>query len=216
MIPVLSASVAGAEVVAEPLAPAIRFSLALAEERGVEVDAVVLSCQIRIEPARRPYSPEERSRLRDLFGEPSLWGRSLQSLLWTHVGVTVPRFRGSTTVDLTVPCSADLSLAATRYLAALGDGEVPLAFHFSGTVFYLDETGALVVAPIPWTTEARFTLPVGVLHQVAELGAPGRTWLALRRDLVDELIQLKAQRHLVSLDDVVAALLAETRQGAAS
>ena len=47
----------------------------------------------------------------------------------------VPRFTGSTEIDLPVPLSYDLEIGATRYFAGLDGGEVPLLLLFSGTVF---------------------------------------------------------------------------------
>ena len=58
-----------------------------------------------------------------------------------------------------MPCSSDFSLAATKYFAALDDGDVPLCFLFSGTVFYEAGDAALQVAQIPWDKEAVFRLP---------------------------------------------------------
>ena len=47
----------------------------------------------------------------------------------------VPRFTGSTEIELPVPLSYDLEIGSTRYFAGLDDGEVPLLLLFSGTVF---------------------------------------------------------------------------------
>ena len=44
----------------------------------------------------------------------------------------VPSFTGTTEFTVPVPCNYDLEVAATKYLHALPDGEVPLSFHFSG------------------------------------------------------------------------------------
>lgn len=214
MIPELAARIEDVVLVDEVLAPSVDFRLALEERRGVAVDSVLLQAQIRIEATRRTYSPREQEALRDLFGEPSMWGRSVGTLLWTHASVTVPRFEGSTVVTLHVPCSADLSLAATRYLGALEDGEVPLVFQFSGTIFYLDEQGRLVVSPLPWSTEARFRLPVADWRRVAEMGTPGSRWVCLRRELVDELLRYKADHHLPTLDAAVEEILDAARQQA--
>ena len=63
----------------------------------------------------------------------------------------VPSFTGATEFELPVPCTYDLEVAATKYLYALPDGEVPLSFHFSGTVFYRGDDGRLQVALVPWT-----------------------------------------------------------------
>ena len=114
----------------------------------------MLRCQVRIEPARRRYTPAEKERLLDLFGTPERWGQTLRPMLWTHVSAVVPPFEGEAVVDLPVPCSFDFSLAATKYFAALDGGEIPLCFLFSGTIFYEAADGGLQVAQIPWEKEA--------------------------------------------------------------
>ena len=63
---------------------------------------------------------------------------------------------GSTTVELAVPCSFDFNVAATKYFAAMEEGEIPLCFLFSGTVFYQAEDGRLQVAPISLDKAGRF------------------------------------------------------------
>ena len=57
------------------------------------------------------------------------------------------RSRASTVVDLPVPCSSDFNLAATKYFAALEEGEIPLCFLFSGTIFYEARRGRACRSP---------------------------------------------------------------------
>ena len=97
--------------------------------------AIVLKAQIRIEPQRRRYSPEEEERLLELFGEAPQWGESLRPFLWTHVTTTVAAFTGSTEIDLPVTCTYDFEVAAAKYLHSLGDGDIPLVLLFNGTTF---------------------------------------------------------------------------------
>ena len=47
----------------------------------------------------------------------------------------VPSFTGSIEVDVPVPCTYDLEIAATSYFHALDEGDIPLVLLFSGTVF---------------------------------------------------------------------------------
>ena len=84
----------------------------------------------------------------------SAGARRCGRMLWTHASAVVPPFTGSTVVDLPVPCSYDFSLAATKYFAALEDGDIPLCFLFSGTIFYEAADGGLQVAQISWEKEA--------------------------------------------------------------
>ena len=65
----------------------------------------------------------------------------MKPFLWTHVALSVPGFRGTTDVDLPVPCTYDFDVAGAKYLHSVGDGEVPLMFLFSGTVFSQGSAG---------------------------------------------------------------------------
>ena len=132
------------------------------------IHTVALRCQIQLEVTRRKYTPEDQERLLDLFGEPSRWGQTLRSLLWTHANLVVPSFKGTTLIDLPVPCTFDFNVAATKYFDGLADGEVPVCLQFSGTVFYASTEGGLQVAPISWDKEARFKLPVKVWRDMME------------------------------------------------
>jgi hypothetical protein len=102
----------------------------------------------------------------------------VRPLLWANSQIQVPGFNEATTVDVAVPCSFDLNFAAAKFLDSVREGEIPLTFLFSGTVFYLGEGGAMQIAPIPWDREAAFRLPVKtwkILH--AELGVPASSVL---------------------------------------
>ncbi len=77
-------------ITVEPYAaiPTLRFALRVSNATpALAIENVMLNCQIRIEPARRPYGAIEHERLADLFGAPERWGQTLQSFLWTHVNV---------------------------------------------------------------------------------------------------------------------------------
>ena len=82
---------------------------------------------------------------------------------------------------------------ATKYFAGLEGGEVPLCLQFSGTVFYENREGALQVAQIPWSAEARYRLPVGVWKEAIARSFPGAAWLRLRQDVFDRLAAYKAR-----------------------
>ena len=160
---------------AEPLkfaaTPQLVFRLRIAQPAGaaqVAIHSIALNCQLRIDPARRRYQPDEQARLSDLFGEPHRWGETLRSLLWTHTYVTVPSFNGETLAELPVPCTYDFNVAATKYFYALETGEVPLTLLFSGTIFYAADDGRLQVSQVPWDREADFRLPVHVWREMMD------------------------------------------------
>src|SRR6185436_18028358 len=123
----------------------------------------------------------ERARMKELFGGADLWSRSPKSLLWTQATVLVPGFSGSADVEVPLPCSYDLAVAASKYLHGLTDGDVPITVQPSGTVFYRTP-GGLQVAQIPWDREAPFRLPVALWREVIDHHFPNSAVLPLRRD----------------------------------
>lgn len=207
-MPELSFQVEGAESVAFAASPLLAFKLRItnadAEER---IQTVALRCQIQIEVARRKYVAGEQERLLDLFGEPERWSRTLRAMLWTHASVIVTPFQASTVVDLPVPCTFDFNVAATKYFAALEDGEVPLNLMFSGTVFYEADNGALQVEQIPWDREAKYRLPVRVWKEMMDHYYPNSAWLCLRRDVFDRLNQYKMRRGIPTWEQTLASIL---------
>jgi hypothetical protein len=204
--------VTGAEPERTAAAPLLLFRLRVAERvaTGVgptPVHSVALSCQVRIEPARRRYGPGEQERLADLFGTPERWGQTLHPLLWAHAAVAVRPFTGSTEANLPVPCSYDFSLAATRYFDALGGGEVPLCFLFSGTIFYEGDSG-LQATQVPWDREAYSRLPAATWRALMDRYYPNSAWLCLRKDLFDRLGAYRGRRGLATWEQALEALLA--------
>ncbi|MFE6691316.1 DUF6084 family protein [Streptomyces sp. NPDC057743] len=193
-------------------APTLLFRLRITAADGARVHALALRCQLRIEPARRDHDSEEAAALADLFGARSRWGSTLKPLQFAQVSLVVPGFQGETEVDLPVPCSHDLEVAAGRYVHALRDGEVPLLLLFSGTVFA--GPGGFQVAPVPWHKEAECRLPVAVWREMTDTHFPGCGWLRLPRESLDALLAFRSRHALPSWEATVAALLA-TADGAA-
>ena len=97
-MPDLSFQVESAEPQEHAAVPTLLFALRVTEagQPTTAIHTVALRCQIRIEPARRAYTPSERERLSDLFGTPERWGQTLRPMLWTHVSATLPPFEGTT------------------------------------------------------------------------------------------------------------------------
>jgi len=175
------------------------------------VHAIVLRCQLRIEPARRRYSDAEKGRLLDLFGTPERWGQTVRPMPWAQVTTVVPPFTGSGSAELDVPCSFDFNLAATKYFAALDDGDLPLCLLFSGTIFY-EADGALQVAPIPWQCEAYFRLPAATWRELMDSHYPDGTWLRLRKDVFDRLNEYRSGQGLPTWDQTVERLLPQAEE----
>jgi hypothetical protein len=204
-------SFAVTDVAPEPYAaaPNLLARLRIEEATGEPVHALALRAQVRIEPQRRRYDDAEEQALLDLFGERARFGQTLKPFAWLHASTVAQGFTGSTETDLVLPCTYDFEVSGTTYLHALRDGEIPLLFLFSGSVFSRGATG-FSVTQVPWDHEARYRLPVRVWRDLMEAHFPGSEWLRMHRDTVDALARFRHVRGLTSWDDAVAALLAES------
>jgi hypothetical protein len=207
--PELDFAVEGAEAVRHAVVPTLSLRLRIERRGGGPVQSIGLSTQVRIAATRRSYDARAQERLVELFGPQEQWSRSLRSLLWTNVSVQVPAFRDATFFDLPITCTYDLEVAATKYIDALGDGEVPLELLFSGTIFYAGDDGRLRVAPMPWDREAEFRLPVATWREVMDIHFPNSAWLRVGREEFDRLAAYKARAGHLTWDQAVEALLRE-------
>jgi hypothetical protein len=212
-VPNLDFRVEGAEVPAFAAIPSLLFKLRIENLEGEPIRSVALNTQIRIAATQRHYDGAEQERLLELFGEPSRWKDTLRSLLWTHTILQVPRFSGSTVVDMPVTCTYDLEVVATKYFFALEEGDVPLEFLFSGTVFYAAEGGRLQTAWISWEKEAEFRLPVRLWKEMMERYFPNSAWIRLRKDAFAQLYDYKIRMGLPTWEATVEALLRASEQG---
>jgi hypothetical protein len=206
----LSFAVTSATPVPHAAVPALAFGLRLTARAAadVQIQSILLRCQVRIEPVRRQYGGHEHARLHDLFGPAKDWGRTLHAMLWAHTNTTVMAFEGTTEVELLVPCSYDFNVAATKYFDGLEGDDVPLCFLFSGTIFYTGGDGRLQVAQVPWDKEANFRLPVQVWKAMMELYYPNRAWVEVGKDVFDRLRQYARAHGLTNPEQAVEALLA--------
>ncbi len=186
--------------------PSLSLILRIAETSGQRVDSIALRCQIRIEPARRRYSPEEAERLNDLFGDTARWAETLKPMQLTTVSTMVPGFSGSTEIDLPVLFTYDLEIGSTRYFTGLEDGEIPLLLLFSGTVFS-NVDGRLSIQQVPWSKEARFRLPLSVWREAIDVHFPDSAWIKMSSGTLAELLQFKSRHALPTWDLTLAALL---------
>jgi hypothetical protein len=211
-VPDLNFAVEGAEVLEYAAVPSLLFKLRIENLEEEPIRSVALNTQIRIAATQRHYDAAEQERLLELFGEPSRWKDTLRSLLWTHTVLQVPPFSGCTVADMPVPCTYDLEVVAAKYFYALEDGEVPLEFLFSGTVFYAEDSGRLQVARISWEKEAEYRLPVRLWKEMMEHYFPNSAWIRLRRDAFDRLYDYKVRKGLPTWEAAVEALLRASEQ----
>lgn len=208
----LQFTVLGAEPIEYSATPGVRFHLHLTEPAGREVYTIALSTQLTIDPVRRAYDDATRARLVELFGAPERWGATTHSFQWARVESLVPSFTGSTAFTLEVPCTYDLEVASTKYFHGLPGGEVPLTFHFNGTVLYRGDEDRLQVVLVPWSCSSRWSMPVAVWKRTIAAHYPGGGWVRLQEETLQALSQHRADRGLHSLDDAVRELLRGTER----
>jgi Family of unknown function (DUF6084) len=186
--------------------PTLAFTLHITESTGVRVHAIALRCQVRIEPHRRRYSPDEARRLNDLFGDPSRWAETVKPIQLATVSAMVPGFSSVTETELQLPCTYDLEVASARYLQGLDDGTIPLLLLFSGTVFTA-HGDSMRVELIPWSAEATYRMPVAVWQEVVAEHFPDSAWLRCSTQTLDALAAFKAEHALPTWDATLSALL---------
>jgi hypothetical protein len=203
----LSFDVVAAQPEIHGAAPILNFRLRICEAASRPIHAILLRCRVQIEPRRRRHSSTEQERLSGLFGEPDRWKDTLRPLIWTQASVAAPAFAGCAECVVPVNCTYDLEVVAARYLYALEDGEVPLTFLFSGTVFSKTDSG-FQVEPIPWEKEAAYRMPVRVWRELMDSYFPGSAWIRLRHESLDGLQKFRARHAFISWDDAIEALLA--------
>jgi hypothetical protein len=214
-MPDLNFSILGGAPVVHGLSPMLKFQLEISAAEAAEtIQALILQCQIQIQPAQRSYSPAETERLSELFGPPKDWGRTLRNRLWAQASTTTGVFTGRIQVGLMVPCTYDMDLAATKYFYALDGDEIPLLFLFSGSVFYLAADGRLQVQPISWEKETEYRMPVRFWREALDSHYPNSAWLQLRKDVFDRLLEYRRSRSAATWEQAFEALLdAEARTG---
>lgn len=208
-MPDLSFEILTANPARDMITPAISFDLRVSNHFPEQIiHAILLRCQIQIEVARRRYSAVEQDQLRELFDDPSRWGDTLRPMTWANTSVNIPAFSGATVWPLIVPCSFDLSVATAKYFRGLDDGDIPLTFLFSGSVFHDAGQGTLQVAPISWNKEARFRLPVEAWKSLMDMHYPHAVCLHLQRDVFDDLYRFKMSLGVATFEEAIRRMLA--------
>jgi hypothetical protein len=207
-MPDLNFQITGVAPAARGIAPLLHFKLrAINSPPEQSIQAILLNAQIQIQAPQRNYNAREKENLVELFGPPETWGKTLRNQLWAHANTTIGAFNSSTECLLPVSCSYDLNLASTRYFYGLEDGEIPLLFLFSGSIFYSTPNNRLQVSPISWNTECVYRMPSETWRSLMDRHYPNTAWLSLRRDTFDELNAYKRERGIVTWEQTVEQLL---------
>lgn len=199
-----------ADIFAERYAavPQLTARLHIEEATGAVIHAMALRAQVRIEPQRRAYTPDEEREVGDLFGPRERWYDTLKPFMWMQTSAMVQGFTGVTETDLTLPCTYDFEVAASKYLHALRSGTVSINLLFSGTVFVRGERG-FGIEQVPWDREARYDLPVTVWRELVDHHYPGTGWIRLSHELIGRLAAHKAEHGHTTWDETLFDLLPE-------
>lgn len=209
-MPDLKFEIISSEVKRYAIQPTLSFMLQITNEtENEEVYAAALKCQVMIEAVKRKYNEDAKDKLHELFGEPYRWDETLRSFFWTIINIPVPRFTGKTVVEIAIPCSEDQALAAGKYFYAVSDGNVPLAFLFSGTLFYKDAEDNLQVTLVPWEKEALCKMPANLWQEMMNTHFPDTRWMKIRKDIYDRLVKYKAHSTFPTLESCLESLLDE-------
>jgi hypothetical protein len=213
-MPDLNFEILGVEPERYAVAPTLLFKLQVTNRvPREEVFAAALKGQFMIEAVPRRYGAPTQERLLEVFGEPSRWDETLNSLLWTHVSVPLPRFTGSTLIQVPVACGQDFELASNKYFHALREGVVPIALLLSGTIFYSDPEGMVLVTQLPWEKEASFQMPARLWRDLMQSYYPDTRWLRVGGETFDKLQRFKALSALPTFDLCLEALLGRVAEG---
>ena len=207
-MPDLDFKVLGVEAAERGLVPLLHFNIEIVNKAPAEkIQSVMLHVQIQIQSPRRAYTASEKEKLRDLFGRPEDWGQTLRTRLWAHANAIASGFTDRTQVVLSVPCTLDLNVAATKYFYALEDGEVPLLFLFSGTIFYCGSDDRLQIERISWEKEAEYRMPVKAWREIMEHHYPNSAFVWLQRDMFNRLYEFKRQHGFATWEQAIERLL---------
>lgn len=210
-MPDLSFQVEEASATPNAAVPQMSFQVRVTNSEPEPVHSIALRVQVQIEPVRRRYTAREQERLKELFGEPERWSKSVHSLLWANVNVNVSSFTDSIVIEVPVPCTFDFNVAVTKYIHGLENGDLPVTLLFSGTVFYAGRMG-MQIAQIPWDRDASCRLPISVWKQMMDAHYPNTAWLCLRRDVFDRLAEYKARYSIATWEQTLERMLGLTAE----
>src|SRR5438270_486045 len=145
-MPDLGFQITGVKAAQDGLVPLLLFKVGISALPAEEtIQALILQAQIQIQSPQRSYNAAEKDALSDVFGTPERWGQTLRNRFWTQANTTTGSFTGNTEAVLQVPCTFDLNVLATKYFHALQQGDVPLLFLFTGSIFYTSADGRLQI-----------------------------------------------------------------------
>jgi hypothetical protein len=206
-LPAPEFTISGVEADPHAATPALRFAVDVTDASGREIYTIALAAQVQIDSDRRAYDPETRERLHDLFGEPERIPQTAGPVQLGRVETLVPSFRAAGSFTLSVPFSGDVELAATRYLASLPGGTVPLTFHFNGSIFYCGDADRLQVTLVPWSCEARHRVRLADWRTLVEQRYAGGGFVRVQAETLAVLRRRRVELGLATVDATIREAL---------
>lgn len=201
------------EPVARSVEPTLGFHGRITDASMRPIYTIALTAIVMIEPGKRSYADGEREKLLELFGTPERWAATTGGFRWANTQTMVHGFTGEGEFGLKVPVSYDMEIASSKYFGAIEDGDVPLRFHFNGSIFYERGDGQVQIAPVAWDRSERFLMPIDAWHRLSAEHHPNRGWIPLHTETVTRLEQLKAAMGAPTFDDCLAKILDQHRGG---
>ncbi|MBA3962127.1 MAG: hypothetical protein H0X40_09525 [Chthoniobacterales bacterium] len=212
-MPDLDFKILGVEAANYGIVPLLHFKLEITNQPADQViQSVMLQSQIQLQPTQRAYQAAEKEKLGELFGTPDRWGQTLRARLWTHATANVRQFTEKTETILSVPCTYDLNVSATKYFYALEGGEVPLLFLFSGTIFYQGPDERLQIQQVSWNKECAYRMLVSTWQKMMDEHYPNTAWLSLDRGLFERLYAFRRREGLADWEQTIERLLPEPNE----
>jgi hypothetical protein len=206
-LPAPEFTISGVDVDPHAATPSLRFAVDVTDASAREIYTIALAAQVQIDGDRRAYDPETRKRLHDLFGEPERIPQTAGAVQLGRVETLVPSFRKTGTFTLPVPFSGDVELAATRYLASLSGGTVPLTFQFSGSIFYCGDVDRLQVTLVPWSCDARYRVRLADWHALIEQRYAAGGFVRVHADTIEALRRRRVELGLATFDATIREAL---------
>ena len=80
----------------------------------------------------------------------------------------------------------------------------------------INGNGAPQMAPISWSKEARFRLPVETWREMMDTYYPNSAWLCLRRDVFERLYQYKIQHGIPTWEEALERMLSACEESVIS
>lgn len=206
-VPDLNFTIHDAEALRFAATPHLGFKLGITNSTDRPIHSVILKSQVQIDVSRRQYTAAEQRSLADLFGDASRWAETLRALLWANTTTVVSSFEREGSAVLQIPCTFDFNVAITKYFAGIRQGEIPVSFFFSGTIFYAAEDGTLQVVHIPWEKEASYRMPSQLWHDMMNAYYPNTAWLCLERNAFEQLSAYKTRHGLPTFEEALIKVM---------